>query len=470
MKHLELTSTIDEYNDNLSGFSIPTVALVEDENQVYFPTVYTLKYHAQQPIDDIPYMCGAYADGKSLYLMINFENWSDNAPSKHVDRGVFVFTKNKPNHIETRFKGRIGNEGDNYYLIYAGKDFNGYHKAISTPKTADYEDVYYENVILNGGDEKAWESIGIDASTPLLRDIHDTRLYPSSQLITYQGYTYFGAYNWGFGDYSTNQKGRRAYICRTADFHIFETCLLMDCSTCGSIVDNKSNVKQITEPDIVINSNGECFFVIRASGWNSCIDTSNENTGYYYGEIDNIVAFFEANNMNYMWSEEYDSITHDFTPITAMTEEEREEFKIHMRMCHFVNTSTVSKGGSQQGVLPRILFNHKKNRPMVVFYTRSDSKNQKDNNQLYLHANPRIKGDKQFVKIGKSHPNNKTASPQGGNMGLSLWGDDLFIACPHDRTYEVSIFIIPLDCVDNNAKGMYNLPNLEDGIVKSIQF
>lgn len=461
MKHLRSFSNEAEYNANLFALDKPSVVHTTEDNKVYFPDMYFMKFKHNGVISDRVFFCGAYADGDDCYFMTSHEN-NSSSPTVKTNRGVYKFNYNDPTDVEQVFKGIIGEGAENYELVYAGKDFDGGEFAVSFPAVRG-EQVSDPNYIGLVQGRNNWANPIVELNAIDLIGTSGERICPSSKPIIYNDWIYIAGYDYSTQGFSSNMIVRRAYICRTKDWVNFETKPLLDLRPTGTITSMSTQTKQLSETDIFITPNGECHFVVRAVGDYTSTSISNANAGYYYGHISNIEEYFTWDGYieyttNYdlnpcLWGESFEELPEDT----------REE--IPLKVFKFVDTSAISAGGHLQGVLPRIIFNHRTNSPMVILYARCDP-NKRSLNQLYLQPNPLVN---EYIKIGKGHPNNNNNSPQGGNMGVCVWKDSVFIGCPHDKTDEVNIFVIPMDILSDLNTAKANLPKLEDGEAIEIQ-
>lgn len=460
MKNLRAFNNKTDLDNNYITLDRPTIALAKEEKKVFFPNAYFFKIKHDGVKSDRIFFCGAYADGDDCYMSARYQDWTNYSAVVNTVHSMYKFNYKNPLAPICLFKDATGEGAHNYELIYAGKTNQNKHMSVSWPSVnGDVTSPNYVGLI-DGGSENPWANPVITSTHINLTAIEGERICPTSKLWVYNGYTYFAGYDYGVEGVGANKVVRRAYICRTNDFVNFESRVLLSVKERGSITSMSNQIKQVSEPDIVIKEDGYCYFVVRAVGDYISVDDANANCGYYYGEISNIEDYWNwANSSTYpawLYDEDIANPAIDGDPFYDLAEDIRAE--IPLKELKYVNTNSISSGGHLKGVLPRIIFNHVTNSPSVILYVRDTPAN-KSINQIYVRQHP-LRGA--FIKIGKSHSNSNNNSPQGGNMGVCVWKDSVFIACPHDRTDEVNIFIIPLSVLGDADKAAKYLPTLED--------
>lgn len=375
-------------------------------------------------------------DDENLIAAIKYE------PSEN--RGFYKFSLSDLENPVRLYKKKLDetNKVYNYALMGAiGIDNNGINTALSFPyvTTTDgnMHDPYYTGIIqsINQTPSNVWRTIDTSKKDVQILGINGERLHPHSKLYVYDGYTYFAAYEYGIEGVENNRAFRYAYICRTNDMVNFQTKPILDVtSNLGSISSISDAKLQITEPDMVIREDGKAYFVIRCGGdYSNSTDLDKRNAGYFYGEINNVSTYFNAID-NYP--------LYDFQDIDDNFSDTRVYIK-------YVDCNEITVGGHLKGVIPHIFLHNGESR--VILYSRCIYVNGVSyaHNQIYYIPSP-TNIDERY-KIGKAHNGHGNHnSPQGGNMGVSVFGNYLSILCPHDRSRELCCFFIPLQSLGEN--------------------
>lgn len=424
-----------------STMTKPSIIYGKNDNQIrIFDTndgfCIKLKYNG----DDSEHIFSAssYAlDDDNLIAAFNY-NITDN-------RGFYKFSLSNLENPVTMYKKMLDETDKVYNYPTAGGaigiDNNGINTVICFPYISTIDgnmNEEYYNGIVQSKDQKpsnVWCEIDTPKKDVQILGINGERLCPYSKLYVYDGYTYFVAYDYGIEGFENNRVCRYAYICRTNDMVNFETKPILDVTTNGGSISSITDRKlQISEPDMVIGEDGKAYFVIRCGGdYSNSTDLDKRNAGYFYGEINNVSTYFNAIDDYPLYDSQ--DIDGDFS-----------NTRVYIK---YVDCQEFTVGGHLNGVLPRIFYHNGES--SVILYSRSIYVNGVSyaHNQIYYIPSPTNIATR--YKIGKPHNSHSSHnSPQGGNMGVSVFGNYLSILCPHDRTRELCCFFIPLQSLGEN--------------------
>ena len=360
MKNLLTYSNKAELDSNRYVLEKPSVVYTQEDKKVYFPSSYYFKLKYNGRFANHLFASGAYADGDDCYFI---SNNLDSELKNVCARTIYKFNSQNPAHPNLIYSGLTGSGDYNFELIFAGKTHFGDHMSLAWPTSKPHCG------LIDGGTDNPWTAPEVVTNQLSLCGPDNEQLFISSKLMAYNGYTYFAAYDYSPEGMSSNQLVRCAFICRTADMQTFEVKPLLSMRKCSPGSSMKSRIKQISEPDMTINSDGHCYFVVRAVGDYESTDVSNANKGFYYGEIDDIEDYFTKPDEYPSWGEELGEPT-VWDEYLSQMEPERVE-SLCFKNVQYVDTSAIAGGGHLKGVLPRIVYNHITQSPMVVLYGRT---------------------------------------------------------------------------------------------------